>query len=153
MFATTFVVLAVPLSAQAHPDDSAYTALKRRGGSAMGVNQDQATHRFDALPDGGRIELQATSDDSAAINGIRQHFRQIEASFRKGDFAIPMFVHDGVVPGTGLMAARKEMIRYVRRELPRGAELRLQTSDPETLKAIHQFMAFQRGEHHAEGVH
>src|SRR5437016_5579903 len=65
--------------------DSAFSALKERGGKAMRVDQDQATHRFDALPDGGRIELQAEDDDATAIAGIRQHFKEIEVAFRRGD--------------------------------------------------------------------
>jgi hypothetical protein len=149
------VLGALPLSAQEHKqaEDSAFTALKKRGGSAMNVDQDKSAHLFDALPDGGRIELQATTDDPQAIAGIRQHFREIESAFRQGDFAIPMFVHGGEVPGTDVMKARKTAIRYTMRELPRGAELRLQTADAEALKAIHQFMTYQRGEHHAGGMH
>jgi hypothetical protein len=152
--AAALVLGAAPLLAQEHQhDDSAFAALKKRGGAAMRVDQDMAAHQFDALPDGGRIELQATTDDSASINGIRQHFRDIEAAFRRGDFRIPMFVHNAEVPGTAVMAARKSEIRYTRRDLPRGAELRLQTTDPAALAAIHEFMAYQRGEHHAGGVH
>ena len=149
------VLGALPLSAQEHQHttDSAFTALKQRGGKAMMVDQDKSAHLFDALPDGGRIELQATTDDPQAIAGIRQHFREIESAFRRGDFAIPMFVHEGQVPGTDVMKARRTTISYTMRELPRGAELRLQTTDAEALDAIHRFMAFQRDEHHAGGMH
>ncbi|MSR07182.1 MAG: hypothetical protein EXR93_08975 [Gemmatimonadetes bacterium] len=136
----------------AHPaEDSTFTALKERGGKAMRVDQDASAHVFDALPDGGRIELQATDDDRAAIDGIREHFKEIETAFRKGDFAIPMFVHDGEVPGTAVMAAGRNKIVYVRRDLPRGAELLLQTSDSEVVNAIRGFMNFQRSEHRAGG--
>ena len=137
-----------------HPsDDSSFTALKQRGREAMGVDQDQAKHRFDALPDGGRIELQADSDDSTAVAGIRQHFRNIELAFRRGDFSTPFAVHAGPVPGTSVMASKKDRIQYLRTELPRGAELRLRTKDAAAVTAIHQFMAFQRTEHRAGGAH
>lgn len=131
--------------------DSAEAAMKARGARAMRVDQDKSTHRFDSLEDGGRIELQSDLDDSTAIAGIREHFRDIEQAFRAGDFSIPMFVHDTVVPGTAVMAARKDRIEYTRRDLPRGAELRLTTSDAAAIKAIHQFMEYQRTEHHAGG--
>jgi hypothetical protein len=58
-----------------------------------------------------------------------------------------MFVHDGEVPGTAVMVKRKDRIRYVRRVLPRGAELRLLTSDRAAIRAIHEFLEFQRREH------
>jgi hypothetical protein len=136
-----------------HPaTDSAYSALKDRGGKAMLVNQDSATHLFDALPDGGRIELQADTDDPKAIAGIREHFGMIEAAFRRGDFSTPFFVHDKTVPGTAVMSAKQERIRYTRADLPRGAELRLQSTDRAVIAAIHDFMAFQRGEHRAGGA-
>jgi hypothetical protein len=132
--------------------DSAHAAMKARGATAMGVDQDKATHRFDSLADGGRIELQSDLDDSVAIAGIRAHFKDIESAFRSGDYSIPMFVHDGPVPGTGVMQARKDRIEFVRRDLPKGAELRLRTTDRAAIDAIHQFMAFQRKEHGAGGI-
>ncbi len=136
-----------------HPeDDSAFTALKEQGRRSMGVDQDKAVHVFDALPDGGRIELQADSDDPEAIAGIRQHFKEIETAFQNGDFSTPMAVHAGAVPGADIMGARKEYIQYARTELPRGAELRLRSKDPAALAAIHDFMAFQRTEHRAGGT-
>jgi hypothetical protein len=49
------------------------------------------------------------------------------------------------------MAAKKDKITYTFRELPRGGELRIRTKDSEALRAIHEFMAFQRSDHRAGG--
>jgi TusA-related sulfurtransferase len=49
------------------------------------------------------------------------------------------------------MAAKKTAIRYEFRELPRGGEVRLTTTDPEAVEAIHRFMAFQREDHRTGG--
>jgi hypothetical protein len=118
----------------------------------MGVDQYASTHFFDALPDGGRIEFQYNSDDSAGIEAIRAHLKEIEVAFRSGDFSTPAFVHAQEVPGTDVMAERREHIEYRYQDLPRGGELRLITGDPEALLAIHEFMAFQREDHRAGGV-
>jgi hypothetical protein len=118
----------------------------------MGVDQYASTHLFDALPDGGRIEFQFNGDDPEEIATIRRHLQEIQVAFAAGDFSTPAFVHAQNVPGTDVMAARKEHIEYVYNELPRGGELRLVTSDPEALEAIRVFMAFQRDDHRAEGV-
>jgi hypothetical protein len=131
--------------------DSAFSALQERGGRIMGVDQHRSAHRFDALPDGGRIELQSLAGDSADVAQIRRHFGEIHAAFVAGDFSTPLAVHATLVPGTALMAQRKDRIRYTLRELPRGAELRLMTEHPEVARAIHEFLAFQRGEHRAPG--
>ena len=45
------------------------------------------------------------------------------------------------------MAARREAIRYTYRDLPLGGEVRMVTKDPAALRAIHEFLEFQRREH------
>ncbi|MFL5579081.1 MAG: hypothetical protein ACJ8AO_01810 [Gemmatimonadaceae bacterium] len=134
--------------------DSAFAALQARGADprAMGVDQYTSAHRFDALPDGGRIELQRAMDDSAGVAQIRGHLREIAAAFRAGDFDTPAFVHAGPVPGTAVMAAKRAAIDYAVRDLPRGGEVRITTSDPEAIAAVHEFIAFQRGDHRAGGA-
>lgn len=129
-----------------------HEALQARGERAMGVDQYTSTHVFDDLVDGGRIELRRDTVDDAGTEAIRRHLRVIADAFAAGDFQIPAFVHEGDVPGTAVMAARKDRIRYVYRELPRGAELRLVTDDPAAIRAIHEFMAFQREAHRADGI-
>jgi hypothetical protein len=133
--------------------DSAFAAVQARGADrrAMGVDQYTSPHRFDALPDGGRIELQRASDDSAGVAQIRRHMREIASAFTAGDFRTPAFVHAQQVPGTDVMAAKKGAITYEARDLPLGAEVRITTRDPEALRAVHAFIAFQRGDHRSGG--
>jgi hypothetical protein len=133
--------------------DTSFAAMQARGKMVMGVDQYTSVHKFDALPDGGRIELQAGPNDTTGIAGIREHIHHIAMAFATGDFSAPAFVHMQDVPGTKVMAAKSGVITYQARELPRGAELRITTTDPAALKAIHDFMAFQREEHHAGGKH
>jgi hypothetical protein len=137
-----------------HPThaDSTFAALQQRGREAMGVDQYTSTHRFDALPDGGRIELQRDSDDPEGVATIRAHLRGIADAFANGDFGTPAAVHAQQVPGTAVMAERRAAIRYVYRDLPRGGEVRIVTADPAAVEAIHAFMAFQRSDHRAGGV-
>jgi hypothetical protein len=141
------------LAGTASAQDTSFAAVQRRGKEAMGVDQYTSTHKFDALPDGGRIELQRDTDDKEGIATIRAHMRDIAKAFAGGDFSTPAFVHMRDVPGTKTMAARRGAIKYEARDLPRGAEVRITTKDPEALKAIHEFMAFQRSDHHAGGAH
>lgn len=144
-----------PVTAQhAHDDmdtsahDSAYAAMQDRG-RIMGVDQYTSTHHFDDLPNGGRITLVRNVDDAAGTARIQQHLRSIAAAFKAGDFTSPMAVHRTDVPGTTVMAAKRAVIDYSVRTLPRGAELIIHTTDAAALHAIHEFLAFQRTEHHA----
>ena len=134
------------------PRDSAFAAVQTRGAVAMGVDQYTSRHVFEPLPDGGRIELQRAVADSAGAAQIRAHMRSIAAAFAAGDFRLPGFVHDREVPGTAAMAARRGSISYAVESLPRGAALRLRTSDGIVVEAIHAFLAFQRQDHRA-GAH
>jgi hypothetical protein len=131
-------------------NDSVFAALQKRGEMKMGVDQYTSMHRFEPLPDGGRIVLQADSADSAGEATIRAHMKTIAAAFAAGDFSSPQFVHSmDSVPGTAAMARLKNEITYKASDLPRGGEVRITTKNAEAVKAIHDFLAFQRGEHHA----
>jgi uncharacterized protein YjhX (UPF0386 family) len=125
--------------------------LQQRGQVAMGVNQYTSTHLFDALPDGGRIELQRDAKDPRDIATIRVHLREVMAAFQRGDFSVPGFVHAQAVPGTKVMAARSSRLRYAYADLPQGGEIRITTADADALRAVHEFIAFQRKDHRAGG--
>lgn len=137
--------------------DSAFAGVQSRGAGVMGVNQYTSQHVFETLPDGGRIILERPSEgDTADIRTIRAHMHEIAAAFARGDFSAPGLVHAQQVPGTKVMAARAEALRYEAVDRPRGAEVRITTHDPEALAAVHEFLAFQRADHRAaghEGMH
>ena len=138
--------------ASAGQSDSAFAGMQRRGHAVMGVDQYASAHVFEDLEDGGRIVLEADNvSDTSAIAAIRQHMRDIAVAFQAGDFAGPFRVHAQVVPGTAVMAARHTRITYEATDRPRGAEVRLWTTDRAAVTAIHAFLAFQRSAHHAAG--
>jgi hypothetical protein len=156
---TLFTLAAAPLAAQSSADhsrmdhaahataDTSFDAMQRRGRDAMGVDQYTSVHRFDALANGGRIELQRDRDDSAGASAIRAHMRDIAHAFASGDFSTPATVHLKTVPGAANMRARRRHIRYEPIDLPRGGALRIRSSDSAAIAAIHRFLAFQRSEH------
>ncbi len=128
--------------------DTSFVAMQQRGKIAMGVDQYTSVPVFDDLPDGGRIELQRDRDDPAGTRIIRDHLRSIAQAFLTGDFSTSALVHMQEVPGSRAMAARRIEITYTFRELPRGGELWIISRDTTAVRAIHQFLSFQRGDHH-----
>jgi hypothetical protein len=121
----------------AQTSDSAFVAMEALG-----------AHRFEDLPDGGRIRLTRDPTDSAGVHAVRTHLAQIARNFAAGDFTIPGLVHAGKqVPGTATLTARRKHMDYQFEPLPAGGEVRILTRDPETLKAVHDYLAFQRQEH------
>ena len=132
--------------------DSEFAEMQERGQAVMGVDQYGSAHVFEDFADGGRVVLDADSaSDTAAIGAIRRHMRDIAAAFRAGDFAKPFQVHAQVVPGTSVMTARRTAITYEATDRPRGGEVRIRTTDPEAIAAVHAFLEFQRSAHHAAG--
>lgn len=140
--------------ANERPDsaDAAFAAVQARGESVMGVNQYTSQHVFEGLPDGGWIILERSdTTDSAGIATIRAHIDTIVSDFRTGNFNKPFQVHAQVVPGTAVMAARASEIEYQAVTRPGGAAVRITTTDPTALAAVHEFLAFQRSDHRAAG--
>src|SRR5689334_1317646 len=153
------VALALPFSAAvaqakktSKPSDTSFAAMQQRGKTAMGVDQYTSMHKFDATATGGRIELQRDTIDAAGVAQIRAHMRDIAKAFAAGDFTTPGFVHMKDVPGTKVMREKRAVISYEPHDLPRGGEVVIRTKDSAAVAAIHQFMAFQRSEHHAGGM-
>jgi hypothetical protein len=138
-------------SAMGQSVDSAFVTLQSRGRTVMGVDQYSSTHRFDELPDGGRIVLQRDPADTAGVRTIRAHLADVARAFAAGDFTSPGLVHAQPVPGTAAMSARRNLIQYELRPLPGGGEVWITTRDPRALEAVHAFLAFQRREHRAAG--
>lgn len=85
-----------------------------------------------------------------SLTGIRSHLTHIVTMFSNGEFSIPMFVHDQVLPGVPVMKEKRAEISYSFEELPAGGRVRIKTTDPDPLKAIHDFLRFQIEDHHTE---
>ena len=129
--------------------DSGFAGVQSRGHLAMGVDQYTSLHKFEPLPDGGRITLRRDDIDTAGVTQIRAHMRQIAGAFGRGDFTLPGFVHAREVPGTREMRARRSAIRYTADTAPGGGVVRLRSADSIAIRAIHEFLAFQRHDHRA----
>ena len=78
---------------------------------------------------------------------IRTHLAHIAALFGRGDFQIPMFIHDTMPPGAPVMKSKGNAISYVFVPTANGGQVRISSADPEAVKAIHEFLTFQIDEH------
>jgi hypothetical protein len=127
--------------------------LKKRGALAMGFDQDTTTHHFRSTPTGGSIEVRVKdAADTASRDQIRAHLKEIADAFAKGDFAKPFQTHAEVPPGVPAMQRLKQTIRYKYEETADGGAVRITTADPDALKAVHEFLAYQGREHHGGAI-
>jgi hypothetical protein len=123
--------------------------VEKHGDEAMGFPHNKTTHHFLLYKDGGAIEAIVNDDnDSQNLQAIRSHLAHIAMMFSNGDFSTPMFIHDQVPPGVPVMKEKHAEISYMFRNLPTGGEVRLKTTNPDALQAIHDFLRFQTADHH-----
>jgi hypothetical protein len=150
---------AIPANAPAAADESgcpfhaAHMAeqaagVEQRGDHTMGFDHAATTHHFLLTAEGGAIEVEANDPaDTASRDAIRRHLTQIAGAFQQGDFASPRAIHDRVLPGVPEMTRRKEAIAYRFEETERGGRVRIATSDPAALAAVHDFLRAQIADH------
>ena len=121
----------------------------QRGAMVMGFDQEKTAHHFRLYTDGGAIEVGVRdAADTKDREAIRSHLPHIALMFKDGNFDAPMLVHNSTnVPGTKVMASRKDVIQYQYRDTATGGSVLITTSDPEALDAIHDFLRYQIAEH------
>lgn len=148
---TTLLAIALSLAAaDAGTDPGAAHAadVDRRGDHAMGFSHEKTAHHFGLTQGGGFISAE-TSDpgDEAGRAAIRRHFRHIADAFKRGDFAMPMFIHGREPPGVAEMKRLAGAIEYRVVETPSGARVVVTSSQPRAIAAIHDFLRFQIEDH------
>ena len=89
------------------------TAMLERGNVAMGFNQTKIHHHFMSTTTGGEIMIMSTNmSDAQTMAEIKIHVKDIQYEFSKGNFTKPFYIHAQIVPGTDIMAAKKNLIKY-----------------------------------------
>ncbi|MGH9821934.1 MAG: hypothetical protein ACREDR_01545 [Blastocatellia bacterium] len=122
--------------------------VNEHGDHVMGFDHTKTTHHFRLLGDGGAIEVSADDPaDSASRDQIRHHLQHIAMMFSAGDFSAPMLIHGQTPAGVEVMKELKEDIAFKFEETALGARLKISTSSPEALRAVHEFLVFQIKEH------
>jgi hypothetical protein len=129
-------------------DEPGVSGMNERGAKGMGFPQTATTHHFILKADGGAIQVEANNPaDTASRDSIRMHLSHIAKAFDSGDFAIPMFVHDTVLPGLPVMKEMAGKMTYKYEEIAAGGRVVILTMDPKALEAVQQFLRFQIAKH------
>ncbi len=150
MFFVIVATLAFCMGAFGQQSDSMHhhDDMNMRGEHAMGFSQTATTHHFRLLPDGGYVQVQANdAADNMNVDHIRMHLQQQARRFAAGDFSAPELTHDRVPPGVSAMQQLKSSIHYTYRQIERGGRLRISSSNPQAVGAIHEFLKFQITDH------
>lgn len=139
---------ALPLAATA-ADTAREAEVARRGPDVMPFDLKATQHIFTKKADGGVQRVIARrKGDSQQVKLVREHLRDIESQFRKGDFSGPAHIHGEDMPGLAqLKAAKPGDIRIAYRDVAGGAELTYRTRKPELVTALHAWFDAQVSDH------
>lgn len=133
---------------QAGQEHAQHAGVNSRGDTVMGFSHEKTTHHFHLFSDGGSIEVTANDPaDVAQREQIQVHLSHIARMFAEGNFQAPMLVHDKVPPGSRVLQRLKAAVFYRFESLERGGRVRITTTNPEALSAVHEFLRFQISDH------
>ncbi|HEY2846735.1 MAG TPA: hypothetical protein VGI80_02895 [Pyrinomonadaceae bacterium] len=147
-----FLFIAVlAVAAQAQDDHTKMDhdkMVQENGEKAMGFSQTATTHHFLVMKDGGAIQVETNDPkDNDNRDKIRMHLQMIAKEFQNGIFTTPFAVHGVVPPGVPEMDKLKTDIMYMYEKTSHGARVRIMTTNPHALAAVHSFLKFQIEEH------
>lgn len=128
--------------------------VSRLGKDVMPFSLMATTHIFSKNETGGVQQVVAkVAGDESQVALIRQHLRDIQSQFLRGDFSGPGHIHGQAMPGLSeLKAAKAGQIAIVYRDVKDGAELTFQTSDAKLVAALHQWFDAQLSDHGSDAI-
>jgi hypothetical protein len=143
------LTLAAGVAAAQTADASRQADVARRGADVMPFSLAATQHVFTKTSDGGTQRVIARkASDTAQVKLVREHLREIEAQFRRGDFAGPAHIHGENMPGLAeLKAAQPGEIAIRYRDVPAGGELAYRTANPALVTALHAWFDAQLSDH------
>ncbi len=119
-----------------------------RGVGVMPFDQAKTSHTFTTTPSGGIETVVANNPgDTAQIELVRGHLRQVTAAFSAGDFSDPAATHGIDMPGLATLSAGASRLRIVYDDVPSGGHITYGSSDPALVVALHDWFAAQNNDH------
>jgi hypothetical protein len=147
------VLVGLPLATAAQ-DAQRRAEVAKRGADVMPFSLKATTHIFTKTADGGiqRVVVKSAAD-AAQVKPVREHLRDIQAQFLKGNFSGPTHIHGAEMSGLAeLEATRPGQIAIDYRDVDGGAELRYRTTDARLVLALHRWFDAQLSDHGADAL-
>jgi len=147
------VLVGFPLATAAQ-DAQRQAEVAIRGADVMPFSLKATKHIFTKTADGGMQRVVANSAaDTAQVKLVREHLRDIQAQFLKGNFSGPTHIHGAEMPGLAeLEAATPGQIAIDYRDVSGGAELSYRTTDSKLVLALHRWFDAQLSDHGGDAM-
>lgn len=145
--------VSLPLMAQA-AEAERQADVAKLGSDVMPFNLKATTHVFTKTAEGGVQRVVAKrASDAPQVKLVREHLRDIQTQFLKGDFSGPTHIHGTEMPGLAdLKAAKPGQVAIDYKEVAAGAELTYRTSEPTLVAALHRWFDAQLADHGSDAM-
>jgi hypothetical protein len=116
--------------------------------SVMPFDMAKTMHVFKMTETGG-VQRVIVKDRSYAdqVVLIQQHLREEAERLQRGDYSDPAKLHGVTMPGLKELQLGAQRVKVSYSDLPNGAEITFETTDPHLLTAIHRWFGAQLSEH------
>jgi hypothetical protein len=122
--------------------------IAEKGAQVMPFDLENTTHVFEKTQIGGVQKVVADDpNDAEQVVLIREHLEEEAAAFQRGDLSDPSEIHGGEMPGLEELEAGAEEIDIRYSNLPDGAKIEYETSDPALVAALHAWFDAQLSDH------
>ena len=135
-------------------DTQRQAEVAKLGADVMPFSLKATNHIFTKSADGGTQRVVArNAADAQQVKLVREHLRDIQARFLKGDYSAPSHIHGAEMPGRAdLQAARPGQVDIAYKDVKAGAELTYRTADARLVAALHQWFDAQLSDHGADAM-
>ncbi len=135
-------------SGQADSQEVRQEQVAEKGSEVMTFDLEATTHVYEKTANGGVQKVVADDpDDAENVAAIREHLREEADAFSRGEFSDPASIHGEDMPGLAELEAGAERIEGRYEELPDGAQIALESEDPELVAAVHDWFDAQLSDH------
>lgn len=153
LLASLIALVATPIVTHAaDPQRQAEVAIL--GAGVMPFSLKATTHVFTKTSGGGIQQVVAKdAADTLQVRLVREHLRDIQMQFRKGEFSGPSHIHGNQMPGLAqLKQAKPGQIAISYKGVDGGAELTYRTANPKLVSALHAWFDAQLSDHGADAM-
>jgi hypothetical protein len=119
--------------------------------SVMPFDMAKTVHIFKMTESGG-VQRVVVKDNSYTdqVMLIQHHLREEAYRFQHGDYSDPATLHGVSMPGLKELQLGAQRVKVSYFDLPDGAEIMFETTDPHLLTSIHRWFGAQLSEHGAD---
>lgn len=122
--------------------------IAEKGAEVMPFDLEETTHVFEKTETGGVQKVVADDpNDAEQVALIREHLEEEAAAFRQGDVSDPSEIHGEEMVGLKELEAGADDVDIRYSDLPDGAKIEYETSDPALVAVLHDWFDAQVSDH------